>query len=242
MKRIATIRRLPTSPKRKLCVLCHCVALVQNDQLELGPAHGRPQALICHLPNTLRLLAVEITVCCCCCRSSIYMTPRLTTIAHPNRVRELAKSCTCCRTTPMPRSSEAFSSSTMLRKEERKIERNITIVPWQSFVAHAGAPACMQGRHTTIHKQGTEIEHASKTYHNHMPVEGGAVDLARHRQDGGRLAGAWRPVKQQVRQLVLAHQPLDCARSAHEQPFMPSQHARKRWPTTHSNSLVTLRG
>lgn len=33
---------------------------------------------------------------------------------HPNRVRLEAKSWTCCRTTPMPRSSDAFSSRTIL--------------------------------------------------------------------------------------------------------------------------------
>lgn len=45
----------------------------------------------------------------------------------------------------------------------------------------------------------------------HHAVEGGAIDLACHRQDGGRLARPRGPVEQQVRQLVCFHQPLDCA-------------------------------
>ena len=46
----------------------------------------------------------------------------------------------------------------------------------------------------------------------------GGVEEWADRQDGGRLAGARRPVEQQVRQLVLGNKALDCIHPQHAFP------------------------
>lgn len=113
-----------TSSQCKLCVLGHRIALVQNDHLVLLPAH-RPRSPIMYISIELALSAV--------CEGHPMSKSKICAHepgagevdgcwgrgggggrAHPNKVRLLAKSWTCCLTTPIPRSSDAFSSSTML--------------------------------------------------------------------------------------------------------------------------------
>jgi len=83
------------SPQCKLRVLCHSVALVQYHQLELLAAPCGPR------------LASP-----CFARRRAAVQPA--GAGHLKMVRVLAKSTTCWRTMLMPRSSEAFSSNTIL--------------------------------------------------------------------------------------------------------------------------------
>ena len=84
-----------TSSQGKLGILCHGVALIQNHQLVLVAAGNQ--------------VLSQTSVRQCSVASAHGLSA-----AYLNIVRVLTKSWICCRTMPIPLSSDALSSSTML--------------------------------------------------------------------------------------------------------------------------------